>query len=161
PNFCLLPFAFCLLLSTLALVLGAGCVYQKMDNQPKYKPLRPSDFFADGQSERPLVDGTVPRGYLREDVELYTGKTGGNRPPALGTPSENPLVGNANVPRSMPDVSDVTAFPLPVTRELMSRGQERYNIFCSPCHGRTGDGQGMVVRRGFRAPPSFHSPTLR
>lgn len=145
----------------LALFLHPGCVYQKMDNQPKYKPYRPSTFFEDGQSERPLVPGTVARGQLREDVPFYTGKVGGNRPPATGTPSNNPLAGNANVPQGVHDPNDVTTLPIPVTQAVLRRGQERYNIFCSPCHSRVGDGQGMVVRRGFRAPPSFHTDTLR
>jgi mono/diheme cytochrome c family protein len=111
----------------------AGC-RQDMQNQPKYIPERESDFFDSGQSEQPLVDGTVARGELRSDDLLYTGMENGQ--PA-------------------------TEFPFPVTAEVMKRGQERFDIFCSPCHGRTGDGDGMVVQRGFRPPPSYHTEKLR
>jgi mono/diheme cytochrome c family protein len=109
-----------------------------MDNQPKYRPLRPSTFFEDGQSERPLVFGTVARGYLRDDVELYMGKVPGSEPPA-----------------------DTTTFPFPITRAVLDRGQERFNIYCSVCHGRLGNGDGMVAQRGFRPPPSYHIDRLR
>ncbi len=105
-----------------------------MQDQPKYKPLRASDFFGDRRSERPLVEGTVARGDAEGSDLLYTGQVDGQ--PA-------------------------NAFPFPVTWDVMARGQERFNIFCSPCHSRTGNGDGMVVRRGFRAPPSFHIDRLR
>ncbi len=116
-----------------ALLLLAGC-RQDMHNQPKFIPLRESDFFADHRSERPLVEGTVARGDVEGSDLLYTGKMDGQ---------------------------DSTAFPFAVTPEVMARGQERFNIYCSPCHSRTGDGDGMVVRRGYRAPPSFHIDRLR
>ncbi len=115
-------------------LLAVGGCRQDMHNQPKFVPLRESSFFPDHRSERPLVDGTVARGEIETDELLYTGKTGGQ---------------------------DATAFPFPVTWDVMRRGQERFNIYCSPCHSRTGDGDGMVVRRGFRAPPSFHIDRLR
>lgn len=105
-----------------------------MHDQPKYIPLRPSNFFADGRSARPMVEGAVPRGYLREDELFYTGKKGQQ-------PAET--------------------FPFPITREVLSRGQERYNIFCAPCHDHIGNGLGMIVRRGFRRPPSYHTDRLR
>ncbi len=105
-----------------------------MQDQPKYIPLRESDFYPDHRSERPLVDGTVPRGYLNADDLLYTGKVSGQ---------------------------DSTVLPFAVTQEVLARGQERFNIFCSPCHDRTGSGNGMVVRRGYRQPPSFHIDRLR
>ncbi len=105
-----------------------------MQDQPKFKPLRESDFFGDRRSERPLVEGTVARGDAEGSDLLYTGK-------------ENGQLANA--------------FPFPVTWDVMTRGQERFNIFCSPCHSRTGNGDGMVVRRGFRAPPSLHIDRLR
>jgi hypothetical protein len=105
-----------------------------MQDQPKFIPLRPSSFFTDGRSERPLVEGTVARGHLDADTAFYTGKVG------------DKFVGT---------------FPLPVTRELLERGQQRYNIYCSPCHDRLGTGLGMVVRRGFRRPPSYHIDRLR
>ena len=115
------------------LTVLAGC-RQDMHDQPRYEPLEPSAFFADGQSSRPLVEGTVARGHLRLDELLYTGKVNGE-------PSE--------------------ALPFPVTRELLGRGQERYSIYCTPCHGHVGNGQGMIVQRGLRPPPSFHIERLR
>jgi mono/diheme cytochrome c family protein len=115
------------------LAAGAGC-RQEMYNQPKYKNLRESDFFPDRRQARPLPDGTIPRGFLRADTRLYQGRTG------------NALT---------------TEFPLKVDDALLARGRERYNIYCSPCHDRTGYGGGMVVRRGYRPPPSFHIDRLR
>jgi len=111
----------------------AGC-QQKMADQPRYEPLAKSDFFGDERSARPLVEGTVARGQLRSDEELYTGRTNGTLTETL---------------------------PFPVTKNVLLRGQERYDIFCSPCHDRVGTGQGMVVRRGLRSPPSFHIDRLR
>jgi hypothetical protein len=107
---------------------------QKMADQPRYKPLAKSEFFGDDRSARPLVDGTVARGQLKADEQLYTGKINGK-------------------------LADT--FPFPITKEVLLRGQDRFNIFCSPCHDRTGTGQGMVVQRGFRAPPSYHIDRLR
>ena len=106
-----------------------------MHDQPRYKPLRRSDFFADGREARPLVAGTVARGQLRDDAYYYTGMIGKNQP------------GNT--------------IPFPVTAEVLRRGQERFNIYCSPCHSRLGDGNGMIVQRGYRHPPSFHTDLLR
>ncbi|HLY17116.1 MAG TPA: cytochrome c [Bryobacteraceae bacterium] len=119
----------------LAAAVLAGC-RQDMQDQPKYIPLRPSSFFADGRSERPLVEGTVARGHLEADTVFYTGKADGK---------------------------PVAAFPFPVTREVLDRGQERFNIYCSPCHDRMGTGRGMIVRRGFThpPPPSYHIDRLR
>jgi mono/diheme cytochrome c family protein len=114
-------------------VLLAGC-RQDMHDAPRYEPYEKSDFFADGRSARPLVAGTVARGHLREDTPAATGKMGS---------------------------LFVATAPVPVTLELLRRGQERYGIYCSPCHGLTGAGDGMVVRRGFRRPASFHDPRLR
>ncbi len=105
-----------------------------MHDQPRYEPLEASDFFSDGRGSRPLVAGTVARGHLREDDHFYTGKLGTNF---------------------------VDTFPFPLTRQILERGQERFNIFCSPCHDRLGNGEGMVVQRGFRRPPSFHIDRLR
>jgi mono/diheme cytochrome c family protein len=105
-----------------------------MHDQPKYIPLRQSTFFADERSARPLITGTVARGQLREDSLLYTGKLNG---------------------------ADATMFPFPIDERTLRRGQERFDIFCSPCHARTGEGDGMVVRRGYRRPPSYHDDRLR
>jgi mono/diheme cytochrome c family protein len=117
----------------LAVVIMASC-RQKMSNQPKYDPLEPSDFFADGMSARPRIPGTVARGELALDGVISTGKINGQ---------------------------DVDGFPFPISAEVMNRGEERFNIFCSECHGRLGDGNGMVPARGYRRPPSFHTETLR
>jgi len=114
-------------------VAFAGC-RQDMHDAPRYEPLEASTFFADGRGSRMLVANTVARGMLREDDHLYQGKIDG-------------------------ELTDV--FPMPVTSDVMARGQERFNVFCSPCHGQTGQGNGMVVQRGFRAPPSYHEARLR
>ncbi|MGH7404659.1 MAG: c-type cytochrome [Candidatus Methylomirabilales bacterium] len=111
----------------------AGC-RQDMHDQPRYEPLESSTFFEDGRSARPPVPGTVAQGQLRADEHLYTGKSGG----AL-----------------------VDTLPFPATREVLERGRERYDIYCAVCHDRVGNGEGMVVRRGFRRPSSFHIDRLR
>jgi hypothetical protein len=110
---------------------GAGCdaLKQDMANQPKNKPLSPSEFFDDGRSERPLVENTVARGSIADD-ELFVPK-------------------------------DSNSFPLPVNQKLLERGEERYKIFCTPCHGLQGDGNGMISVRGMKHPPSFHQDRLR
>jgi len=112
--------------------VGPG--WQKMGRQPRYDPLEPSDFFADGMSARPRVAGTVARGELVTNPFLETGKING---------------------------ADGDGFPFPVTEQVLNRGHERFNIYCSPCHGRLGDGNGMIPSRGYRHPPSFHTDTLR
>ena len=120
-------------LAAFAVIVGSGC-RQDMHDQPKYVPLRGSTFFNDARSARPLVEGTVARGHLRDDELLYTGKTNGD---------------------------DAAVFPFRVDARVMARGQERFDVFCSPCHGRTGQGDGMVVLRGYRRPPSIHQDRLR
>jgi hypothetical protein len=105
-----------------------------MHDQPRYKPLAKSDFFDDRRAARPLVAGTVARGHLKEDPVFHTGKAGADFTPVL---------------------------PMPVTMELLLRGQLRFETNCSPCHGRTGRGDGMVVQRGFKKPSSFHVDRLR
>ena len=123
-----LLFAAC---ASATLFFGTGCRYlrQDMADQPKNKPLSPSDFFADGHSERPLLENTVARGSLADD--------------ALFVPK------------------DSNAFPLPLTAQLLERGEQRYKIFCTPCHGLQGDGNGMVALRGMKHPPTFHQERLR
>jgi mono/diheme cytochrome c family protein len=117
-----------------ALAAGlAGC-RQDMHNQPKYKNLRENVFFSDLRSARPLVDGVVARGHLDDDPAFYQG-VGSSGPLAI-----NPLGSDATV---------------------LARGQERFNIYCSPCHDRTGSGEGMIVQRGYKQPPSFHEDRLR
>jgi mono/diheme cytochrome c family protein len=121
------------LLAVLCLLSLAAC-RQQMADQPRYKPLAKSEFFGDDRSARPPVDGAVARGQLQADERFYTGKIGGKEADAL---------------------------PIPITREALARGRERFDIFCSTCHDRIGNGQGMIVRRGFRVPPSFHIDRLR
>jgi cytochrome c553 len=115
------------------LLLLVGC-RQEMANQPRFEPLEASSFFADGRAARPLVPGTVARGQLRLDTHLHEGKVDG---------------------------AVVETLPFPLSRDLLTRGRERYVIFCSPCHDRTGAGQGLIVQRGFPRPPSFHTDRLR
>lgn len=117
----------------LAMLGLAGC-RQDMHDQPRFIPYRQSDFFADMRSERPPVDGTVARGQLHENTYLYTGKMGNN-------PGDY--------------------MPFPVTAEVLARGRERFNIYCTPCHSRLGDGNGMIVQRGYKKPPSYHTERLR
>jgi mono/diheme cytochrome c family protein len=121
------------LCAAIVLLTMVGC-RQDMHDQPKYIPLRESTFFTDTRSARPVVAGTVARGQLREDTLLYTGKVNG---------------------------ADATTFPFAVDEKAMARGRERYDIYCAPCHGRTGAGDGMIVRRGFRVPPTLHQDRLR
>ncbi len=115
-----------------ALVLAA--CRADMHEQPRYNPLDSSDFFEDGRSARPEVPGTVARGHLRTDDHYYLGKVNGKA---------------------------ADTFPFPVTRAVLERGRERFNIFCTPCHGLTGEGRGMIVQRGFPPPPSYHIDRLR
>jgi hypothetical protein len=121
------------LLLAAAFLLCASC-RQDMQDQPRFRPFRPTSFFADGRSERPLVPGTVARGHLDEDDLLYRGVVDGK-------PAE--------------------VFPFPITADVLARGRGRYDIFCAPCHGRVGDGDGTVVERGMRRPLSFHDDRLR
>jgi len=106
---------------------------QDMQDEPRYKPLAASDFFSDHRSARPAVEGTVARGHLRIDEARYTGKIAGE---------------------------DIDQFPIPIARADIERGQNRFNIYCTPCHGRLGDGNGMVVLRGFRQATSYYTEKL-
>ena len=110
-----------------------GC-RQDMHDAPRYEAYEKSDFFGDARSMRPQVADTVARGQLREDAVLFTGKVG---------------------------TAFVTKIPIPVTAPLLHRGRQRFDIYCSPCHGRAGRGDGIVVRRGYRAPSSLHVDRLR
>lgn len=114
-------------------LFGLGC-RQDMHDQPKYEPFEKSDFFADGRASRPLVAGTVARGSLRENAALYTGKSG---------------------------TAFISEIPVPVTADLLRRGRTQFEAFCSPCHGRTGMGDGVIVQRGFKRPSSYHVDRLR
>lgn len=121
-----------ILLLTAAGLALAAC--NDMKRQPKYKPYDPSPFFADGRSSRMPVPDTVARGQLRLDDHLYKGKVNGQL---------------------------TNIFPFPITPAVLNRGQERYDIFCSVCHGALGKGDGMIAQRGFPAPPSFHIERLK
>jgi len=167
-------FRLFVLLLTAHCSLLTGC-RRDMQDQPKSIAYRESTFYKDGISSRPLIEGTVPRGYLRADRGLYLGKksTANNQAgPILmqpaGAPSTAPGIRVPTAPASgasaaalYPD--DVDRFPFPITRDILNRGQERYQIFCSVCHGLTGYGDGMVARRGFNkpAPASYHQDRLR
>ena len=143
----------------LPLMLLAGC-RQDMHNQPKYLPLRPSEFFADGQSSRKPVDGTVARGSLDNDV-FIPAKTGAPAGPSSPAAAPAATGGNQKSAASAATPTGAGSFPFPITSEVLARGEERFNINCSPCHGRTGYGDGMIVRRGFPQPPSYHIDRLR
>ncbi len=129
-------------LVVLAFFMAIGCegttdierLRQEMYNQSRFEPLEKNSFFSDNRSSRPWIKGTVARGHLRIDAHLYTGIVDGK-------PAET--------------------FPFPITRDVILRGRERYNIYCSPCHGYEGDGRGMVVRRGMKQPPSYHIERLQ
>ena len=116
------------------LLLGAAGCRQDMHNTPVGQPLRQSMFFKDASSARPLVEGTVARGTLQDDQAFYTGKNSG---------------------------VDSDALPFALTAEVLDRGENRFNIYCTPCHGLSGQGDGMIVRRGYRQPPSFHVVRLQ
>lgn len=132
---CPLWLKFCTGAILAAAVLSTTACRLDMHTQPRQNPLARSDFFPDQRSERPPVEGTVARGQLHEDTYFYTGKIG-------------------------PNPGD--AMPFPVTKAVLERGRERYNIFCAPCHSRVGDGNGFVPSRGFaRKPPSFHQVRLQ
>jgi mono/diheme cytochrome c family protein len=106
-----------------------------MDDQPRYDAQESSQFFADGSEMRAPVTGTVAQGQLQANVEYYYGRTA--------------------------DSLLVKKIPVPVGTELLNRGHERFNIYCSPCHDQTGSGQGLVIKKGFLPPPTFHQPRLR
>jgi mono/diheme cytochrome c family protein len=134
----------------------SGCRYD-MQDQPRYKYYKQSEFFADKRASRDRVEGTVARGHLNLDKAFYTGKIDNPNPNAQ-VQTETNAAGNTIV-SSFPN--DITEFPMPITKELIDRGQERYNIYCIVCHGPVGRGDGMVVRRGFSAPPTYHDDRLR
>jgi mono/diheme cytochrome c family protein len=120
-------------LAIAVILVIAGC-HDDMYNQPRYEPLERSDFFDDHRSSRPLVAGTVVYRAQRTDDVLHTGRAAGELAKEL---------------------------PVELTAALLRRGQERFNIYCSVCHARTGDGNGMIAQRGYRLPPTFHSDRLR
>ena len=122
------------LATVFCLLAAVSACRQDMHNQPKYRPLRASAFFENTSSARPLVEGTIARGTLQTDAAFFTGKNGAML---------------------------VSELPFPVTKEVLDRGQERFNIFCRPCHDATGSGNGLVVQRGYPKPSTYHSDRLR
>jgi mono/diheme cytochrome c family protein len=127
-----------------------------MQDQPKMKPLRATTFFRDGLSSRTPVEGTVPRGFLRADSEFFTGKKS-----RTSTSASTPATPNVSATGAAAFPDDLEVLPLPITNDVLARGRERFEIFCSVCHGLTGNGDGMIVRRGFRRAASFHDDRLR
>lgn len=123
-----------------------------MQDQPKAKYYRENSFYKDGTGSRPLIEGTVPRGHLRADREYYFGKKAGS-----GTST----TAGRNSTALYPD--DVETFPITIDKAAIDRGQERYNIYCSVCHGMTGHGDGIIQRRGFNkpSPANYHDDRLR
>lgn len=151
--------AYCLLLSAFCL-LFSGC-RRDMQDQPKAIAYRENSFYKDGTGSRPLVEGTVPRGYLREDRAFYLGKKAAAQP-TPNSPQAPPTQASANSQAGLyPD--EVDTIPMQITKDDLDRGQERYNIYCSVCHGMTGYGDGMIARRGFNkpAPANYHQDRLR
>jgi mono/diheme cytochrome c family protein len=136
--------------------LAIGCRYD-MQDQPRYKVYKQSDFFADNRASRDTPAGTVARGLLHDDKAFYTGKIANPNPNAQ-VQTTTDASGNTLV-ASFPN--DVDEFPVPVTKELIDRGQNRFNIYCIVCHGPVGNGDGMIVRRGFPKPPTYHDDRLR
>lgn len=151
------PRLLLLLLTVHFLLLTSAC-RRDMQDQPKAIAYRESKFYKDGMSARPLVEGTVPRGYLREDRAYYFGKKATS---SAGAPTPGPPASSTDPTALYPD--DVEAFPIAIDRKVLDDGQERYAIFCSSCHGLTGYGDGIVARRGFSkpAPASLHQEKLR
>jgi mono/diheme cytochrome c family protein len=146
--------------TVIGLVLsGIGCRYD-MQDQPRYKALKKNDFFSDKKAMRELPEGTVARGMLREDKAFYAGKKpnsgGATAAPAAATATDSS--GNTVV-TTFPDA--IEEFPVPITKQLVDRGEERYRIFCIVCHGPVGNGDGMIVRRGFSKPPTYNDDRLR
>jgi mono/diheme cytochrome c family protein len=115
-------------------LLSSGCMKEDMSSQPKQKTGSESEYFADGAADRPLINGTVPRGM--------------------------PMIDDSPFP-TQPAGAEATAFPFQLTSDDLTRGQLEFDIYCSVCHGRLGDGRGMIPMRGFVQPPSYYNPRLR
>lgn len=120
-------------IAAITVAVCAGC-HRDMYDQPRYETFEKSELFADGRSARPLVAGTIPYGDIEPNEALQTGRANGQL---------------------------VTELPMPLNEALLRRGQERFDIYCAVCHGRTGEGNGMIVQRGYRVPPTYHSERLR
>ena len=144
------------LLAVFVVLSGCGVRFD-MQDQPRYKAYKKSDFFIDGRASRDIPEGTVARGLLKENKAFYTGQVDNPDPNAV---AESTVDASGNtVVTSFPNA--ISEFPVPVTKEFVDRGQDRYNIYCTVCHGPVGAGDGMIVRRGFPQPPSYHVDRLR
>ena len=154
---------FLFFLFTFAFFLSA--CRRDMQDQPKAIAYRESSFFRDGLSSRPLVPGTVARGYLRADREFYLGKkaNAAAAPAGQPAPTGSPATSGTTTTATSLYPDDVETFPIPIDKAAIDRGQQRYEIYCSVCHGMTGNGDGMIARRGFNKPlpASYHQDRLR
>jgi mono/diheme cytochrome c family protein len=157
-------------LATGALLLCMGILVgcaQNLRIQPRIEPLDQSQFFKDGSSARDPIPGTVARGQLDADTQFYTGKANAAPAEQATTDATTTAPNNAGAANLAHEAiervtgPDADTFPFPVTRATLDRGRQRYNIYCMPCHGLAGYGDGMVVQRGFSPPPSFHNDRLR
>lgn len=140
------------------LLTAVGCRYD-MQDQPRYKPYKKSDFFSDNKAMRDLPEGTVARGMLREDKVFYTGKKLNADPNAAANVQTTTDASGNTLVSSFPN--DIEKMPVPLTQELLERGEQRYKVFCVVCHGPVGNGDGMIVRRGFPQPPTYNDDRLR
>jgi mono/diheme cytochrome c family protein len=122
------------IMSFLLVVFTASACRRDMQDQPKYTPLQPSSFFPDGRSARPIPQNTIARGHLDDDDAFHLGAVNG---------------------------TFLDTVPLALSRPMLDRGRQRYEIYCAPCHSSIGDGNGMIARRGFKNPANFHSDRLR
>ena len=151
-------------LAAIACVLVAltGCErgMHEMYDQPKYKPLTPSPLFANGNASRPQMPGTVPR-----SAGALAGTSSGRLDRVMPAPAAQPVTGvdaqGKSLAQDGPAAQPGYSNPLPITPQLLKRGQQRFDIYCAPCHSRAGDGDGMIARRGFPHPPSYHIDALR
>ena len=147
-------------------VFFSGC-RQDMHDQPRYKTYAASPFFADGQASRQPVKGAVARGTLAQDSLLYTGKLDAQSAQLPGQPQPQaitetvPGLGPLDSAPGKTGQGFADLFPFPITAEVLDRGETNYNVFCAVCHDRLGTGDGMIVRRGYRRPPSYHIDRLR
>ena len=157
-----LRIALVILLSGWSAII-TGC-QQQMADQPSYRPLETSSFFANGQASRHLVAGTVARGHLEIDAHFYTGRKPGANRQAETERTEHPLPIGKNVGDKSPTLDEkqfVDTFPYRVTMQVLEHGRDRYMIYCVVCHDPVGTGKGKIVERGYTRPPSYHIPRLQ
>ena len=158
-----------LALVLLPLLLMSAACRQDMHDQPKYKLYRESNFAGyqkDQAAARPVPENTVARGHLNADKVFYTGKDdSATAAPAPAPTTTTATMAQGQNPAQVQPTTDfrgyTNSFPMPVTKEVLDRGQDRFNIYCTPCHGKTGVGNGMVVQRGYKQPPSYFDDRLR